>query len=184
MNSHFLIEKLENSEEYKKFKKENPNSYLCSGFFIIDYGNHQRVLHNSCDPTGSQNSSDLDNKYHFDFYIPEKKQTFSFELEEGIKLIPLERDDGKVLNEVLMKDGFDFEELKETILNEMAEKKITNKIQKMIFSLQNNEGKDVLFGTIFISGLGLIRVNFDISERKITDFEKSSLFDMVKVVKK
>ena len=165
MNSHFLFEKLENSDEYKKFKEENPQSYLCSGFFIIDLGESP------------------ENKYHFDFYVPEKKQTFSFELEGGIKLISLERDDGKILKEVLMNKPFDFEEIKEILLNEMAERKITNKIQKMIFSLQNNEDKDVLFGTVFISGLGLIRVNIDVFENKITDFEKSSLFDMVKVVK-
>jgi hypothetical protein len=186
MNSHFLWEKLEDSEEYKKFKQENKDSYLCSGFFIIDLesGNHQRVLHNSCDPTEVEDSSDLENKYHFDFYIPSSKKTFSFQLEDGVKLIELERFEENILKEVSMKDNFDFDEIKEMILKEMEEKKINNKIQKMIFSLQNQEGKDFLYGTIILSGLGILKMTFDISEKKLDDFEKKSFFDMMKIVKK
>ena len=86
MNSHFLLEKLISSEEFKKFKKENPDSYLCSGFFVIDL-----------------ESKTPDNKYHFDYYVSDSKNTFSFELEDGVKLVPLERNDEKVLEEVSMK---------------------------------------------------------------------------------
>lgn len=167
MNSQFLFEKLEESEEFKKFKKENPDAYLCSGFFIIDLENKTP-----------------ENKYHFDFYVPQSKKTFSFEIEDGVKLVPLERDEEKIMEEVLMKDHFDFDELKEKILNEMSSKNITNKIQKMIFSLQSKDGGNTLFGTIFISGFGILRANVDLAEKKITDFEKKSFFDMMKIVKK
>jgi hypothetical protein len=167
MNSHFLLEKLESSEELKKFKEENKDAYLCSGFFIID-----------------SEEKTPDNKYHFDFYIPSSKKTFSFELEEGIKLVELERFDEKVMEKVSMEDNFDIDEIQQMIFNEMAEKKLNNKILKMIFSLQNFENKEVLFGTILLSGLGLIKMTFDISEKKITEFEKKSFFDMMKIVKK
>ena len=167
MNSHFLLEKLESSEEFKKFKKENSKSYLCSGFFIIDLEN-----------------KNPENKSHFDFYIPETGKTFSFELENGNKLVELERFDEKVLEKLSMKDNFDFDEIKEMILNEMAEKKINHKILKMIFSLQNSEGKDALYGTILLSGLGLLKMTFNISEKKISELEKKSFFDMMKIVKK
>ncbi len=166
MNSHFLLEKLENSEEFKEFKKENPDAYLCSGFFIIDL-----------------ESKTPENKSHFDFFIPKKEKTFSFELENENKLVELERFNEKVLDEVSMKDNFNFDEIKEMILEEMTEKKINNKILKMIFSLQNSEGKDVLYGTILLSGLGLLKMTFEISEKKITEFEKKSFFDMMKIVK-
>ena len=167
MNSPFLWEKLEDSEEFKKFKKENKDAYLCSGFFIIDLEN-----------------KNPENKYHFDFYVPSSKKTFSFELEQGIKLVELERFEENILKEVLMKDNFDFEEITEMILKGMAEEKINNKILKMIFSLQNQEGKDILLGTILLSGLGLLKMTFDISEKKVTDLEKKSFFDMMKIVKK
>ena len=167
MNSHFLLEKLENSEEFKKFKKENKDAYLCSCFFIIDL-----------------ESKTPENKYHFDFYVPSIKKTFSFELEERVKLVELERFEENILKEVKMKDSFDFDEIKEKILSEMTEKKVNNKIQKMIFSLQNQEGKDLLFGTIILSGLGLLKMTYYISEKKVDDFEKKSFFDMMKIVKK
>ncbi|MCK9595807.1 hypothetical protein M0R19_01325 [Candidatus Pacearchaeota archaeon] len=165
MNSHFLLEKLECSDEYKKFMKENPSAYLCSGFFDI----------------GDDNSS---NKYHFDFYVPESRDIFSFALENDIKLIKLERNDEQALDKVSMKDNFDFDKIKEKILIEMELKKINNKIQKMLFSLQNKDGKDFLLGTIFLSGLGMLKVNFDISNNQITDFEKKSIMDMMKIIRK
>jgi hypothetical protein len=171
MNSQFLWEKLEDSEELKKFKEENPDAYLCSGFFIID--SEEKIP---------------DNKYHFDFYIPSSKKTFSFELESGIKIVELERLENETsvitLEEVSLKNHFDFGEIKEKILREMEFKHISNKIQKMIFSLQSKDGKDVLIGTVFLSGLGLISVNLDLFSNEIVDFEKKSLFDMMKIVKK
>jgi hypothetical protein len=167
MNSQFLLEKLEDSEEYKKFMKENPEAYLCSAFFIIDF-----------------EAQPPENKFHFDYYIPSSKKTFSFELEGEIKLTELERFEEKVLEKVSTETHFDFDEIYDKIKNEMEAKKISNKIQKMIFSLQNFENKDMLFGTIMLSGLSLIKMTFDISEDKIKEFEKKSFFDMMKVVKK
>ena len=184
MNSQFLLEKLENSEEYKKFIGENKDAYLCSAFFIIDF-----------------ETEHPENKYHFDYYLSSSKKTFSFELEgakfqptldnssgltetEGIKLVELERFEEKILEKVSADKHFDFDEIYVKITKEMEDKKINNKIQKMIFSLQNFDKKDLLFGTILISGLGLIKMTFDISEDKITEFEKKSFFDMMKIVKK
>jgi hypothetical protein len=166
MNSQFLLEKLENSEEFKKFKEENPDAYLCSGFFTIDMGD------------------DPKNNYHFDFYIPSSKKTFSFELEEGIKLKELERFDEIILEKISMENHFDFDNLKERIMNEMELKHVSNKIQKMIFSMQNKEGKEILMGTIFLSSLGLISTNFDLKNKEMISFEKKSLFDMMKIMKK
>jgi len=166
MNSHFLLEKLESSDEYKQFISENKDAYLCSGFFVVDLS-----------------EKNPENRFHFDFYVPSTKETFSFELENDMKKVKLERTDDVVLGKVSMKNNFDFDKLKEKILIEMELKKITNKIQKMIFSLQNVYGKDVLIGTIFLSGLGLIKADIDLEENIFTEFEKSSLFDMMKIVK-
>ena len=58
MNFQFYIEKLHNSEDFKKFMKENLDAYLCSGFFIIDF----------------ENPKNPDNKSHLDFYIPSKNE--------------------------------------------------------------------------------------------------------------
>jgi len=165
MNSQFLLEKLNSSEEFKNFKEENRGAYLCSGFFVIDLEN----LENS--------------QYHFDFFVPESGKTFSFELEQGVKLVPLERY-GQVLEKLDMKNHFDFDEIEKIISREMEMNKIKNKVQKMIFSLQNMKGKDVLLGTIFVSGFGMIKANIDLKEKRVTDFEKKSFFDMLNIMRK
>ena len=167
MNSQFLLEKLKDSEEFKKFKRENKSAYLCSGFFIIDLENKE---------TGNQ--------YHLDFFVPESKKTFSFELEAGIKVVPLERIDEKIFGKIYLKEDFDFDEIEKIISKEMEKNKVNNKIQKMIFSLQNLKGKDFLLGTIFVSGFGMIKVNISLSDKKITDFEKKSFFDMLNIMRK
>lgn len=166
MNSQFLIEKLESSEEFESFMKENPKAYLCSGFFVIDLENKEKG-----------------NQYHFDFYVPSSRKTFSFELENEVKLVPLERYE-QVLEKIFFNSDFDFDEIEKIISREMEFKKINNKIQKMIFSFQNIEGKDFLLGTIFVSGFGMIKANIDLKDKKITDFEKKSFFDMMKIIGK
>lgn len=165
MNSQFLLEKLNSSEEFKNFEKENKDAYLCSGFFVIDMENE----------TGNQ--------YHFDFFVPESGKSFSFELEQGIKLVPLERY-GQVLEKISFNSHFDFEEIEKIISREMEMNKIKNKVQKMIFSLQNVKGKDMFLGTIFVSGFGMIKANIDLKEKRLTNFEKKSFFDMLNIMRK
>ncbi len=165
MNSQFLLEKLKNSKEYQEFIKENPDSYLCSGFFAIDFEN------------------EAGNQYHFDFFVPESGKSFSFEMETEIKLIPLERY-GQVLEKLDMKNHFDFDWIEKIISAEMEMQKVRNKIQKMIFSLQNAKGKDMLLGTIFVSGFGIVKANIDLGEKRVTDFEKKSFWDMLNVLRK
>ena len=59
-----------------------------------------------------------------------------------------------------------------------------SKIQKIILSLQNYKGKETLSGTVFISMMGMIKISIDISEMKILDFEKKSIMDMIKIIRK
>ena len=161
MNLKFYLEKLQASEEYKNFMKENPKAYLCSGFFIID-------------------KIENDGKQHLDYYMPSIKKTFSFQLENEIKLVPIEMIDEKVPAKILFDYDFDFEKIEQIILNEMIYKGIKNKLQKILLSLQNSEGKNVLVGTVFISAMGLLKVRISIPEMKIIEFEKKSFFDILK----
>jgi len=163
MNFAFYVEKLENSEEFKKFKTEFPGAYPCSCFFVIDkQGN--------------------DNKQHFDFYLPSEKKISSFQLENS-QLVPIQ-ETKEVLEEISLKHDFYFKEIEDLIVKEMEANKVKNDIQKILFSMQRVKGKDYLIGTIFIPMLGMIKVNIDIAEKKITDFEKRSFLDMMKIFKK
>lgn len=165
MNLQFYLEKLFVSENFENFKKENPEAYFCSGFFSIE---------------GEKGKNNL----HIDYFNPETKKMFSFQLESDCQVVPIdqvpEKDPVKIPDNIEL----DFDKIREMVLKEMESKKINKKIQKMLFSLQHKDGKNFLIGTIFISGLGLLKIKFDLEENKITDFEKKSFFDMMKIIKK
>ncbi len=165
MNLQFYLEKLNSSNNFKKFIKENPGAFLCSGFFVID-------------------KQGKDNKQHFDFFVPSEKKIYSFQLENNMQLVPIESKNNTIPKKISMNCDFDFDEIENLISKEKEKHNIKNKTEKILLSLQNKNGKDFLIGTVFISGLGLLKVNIDISENKIIDFEKKSFFDIMNVFKK
>lgn len=167
MNIQFYFEKLFGSEEFEKFKKENKDCYLCGGFFVIDL----------------ENLKNPENKSHLDFFVPSTKKMFSFNLESGITVLPVEQFDKERIPEKV-KDNykFDFEEIEEAIRKKMAEEKLNNKVQKIILTIQHSDSKDYLVCTVFISGMGILKVHFEADTRKIVLFEKKSFFDMIKMV--
>jgi hypothetical protein len=166
MNLQFYIEKLKASKAFRDFKKENPKAYFCSGFFTIDK-----------EAQGDQR--------HLDFYIPDKKEMFSFklDLDKGIEKVPVEMISDKVPGKLSENTDFDFEEIEKLLSGEIELQGIKNKLQKIIISLQNHEDKIGLFCTVFVSMLGLLRVNIDLETKRVTLFEKRSFFDMIKRVK-
>ncbi len=166
MNSQFLLEKLKDSKEFKEFIKENKDAYLCSGFFVIDKENKE-----------------AGNQYHIDFFVPKTGKTFSFELENGVKLVSLERHE-QILEKVSLNSEFDFDDMERIISREMERNKINSKIQKLIFSLQNVKGRDMLLGTIFVSGFGIVKANISLKDKIISDFEKKSFWDMLNIMRK
>ena len=163
MNIQFYMEKLSLSEEFKNFMKDNRDAYLCSGFFVID-----------------KNTKKPDNKQHFDYYIPSSKKMFSFQLEDGIKIVPIDTLN-KEIPEKISKHEFDFDEIEKIIEEEMEKQNVKSKIQKIILSLQNIKGRDYLICTVFISMLGILKVKINLSTEEVTEFEKKSFFDIMKV---
>ena len=165
MNFQFYVEKLKNSDDFKKFARENKTAFPCSCFFVID-------------KEGGKN------RQHFDFYIPASNKITSFPLENGSEQIDAEIKDGNVPAKISIEHDFDFNEIEEMIQKKMDEEKVDKKIQKLLFSLQNVGGRDVFIGTIFISGLGLISATVDLEKMELNDFKKKSFFDIMNILKK
>lgn len=165
MNFKYYLRQLQENSNYKKFLKENPDAYLCSGFFTID-------------------KEGDDNKQHLDFYIPSKKSMTSFQMEQDAKMTTVDLLPDKVPEKISLDFDIDFDEIEKQIYERMRTHRINNRIQKLIFSLQKSEDKDYLMGTVFISMFGLIKVNIEAKTGKIIDFEKKSFFDLVSVFKK
>ncbi len=164
MNFQFYVEKLFANEHFQKFREEHKKAYPCSAFFVIDY-------------------SGQDSKQHFDYWLPGEKKMFSFQLERDSEALPVENFEG-VPEEIAINLNFDFNDIRDMVQKRMDEEGIKNKLQKMLFSLQAKNKKSFLVGTVFISGLGMIKVSIDIGNMKILDFEKKSFFDIMKVKKK
>jgi len=171
MNFQFYLEKLFASEVFQKFMKENPSAYFCSGFIILD-------------------KEKGDNKIHIDYYNPETKKIFSFQLEGAVGMVPVEQigenqKEGQiVLDKIADNLDFDFEGIEKMVVDKMDEQEVKSKIQKILLSLQKIEGGIFLVGTVFISGLGMIKIKVDLENKTIVEFEKKSFFDMMKIVKK
>jgi len=166
MNFQFYFEKLKHSKDFKEFIGENKDSFFCSGFFTLN----------------KKGEKDVQN---MDYFVPSKNKMFSFKINEGVELVPVDDFGDKFKPEKISEEiNFNFEEIERMIQDRMNKENIKNKIEKLLLSLQANKKKNYILGTVFISGLGLLKVKIDLNEMKIVDFEKKSLLDMMKIVKK
>lgn len=161
MNFQSYVKELRDLKIFKDFLKVEPEAFPCSGFFIID-------------------KEKSDNQQHFDYFVPKGKKMFSFKLEAG-ELAPIETIDDRVPNELDLELDFDFDEIDKIIEERKNKEGINNKTQKYLFSLQRKEGKHYLIGTVFISGLGMLKVWVDLEKKEVIEFEKHSFFDIMKV---
>lgn len=162
-----IVNKLFELEDFRKFKEEKPDAFPCSGFFSVDVNEN-------------------DNKQHIDYYVPSEKKVYSFKLESGGEKVPTEFQEDWEPKKVSLNYDFDFDEIKDLIIKKMEEEGLKNKIQKYLYSFQPSKEKesDYLLGTVFISGLALLKVEINLEEKKIESFEKKSFMDMMKVFKK
>ncbi len=169
MNFQFYLEKLIDSKEFQEFKKTHPKAFLCSGFFSID-------------------KKANDNQQHLDYFIPKLNKMFSFKLNQNpIEVMPVEDfgfTDNKKIEKIPDNLDFDFEKLEKIVEQKMQQGKINKKIEKLLWSLQNHNKKEILIGTIFISNLGMIKVSYDLQNKKLIDFQKKSFFDFIKIMRK
>lgn len=165
MNTRFYEEKLHASGEFKKFREENPDSYLCSIFLSID----------------KEKDS---NQIHFDFFVPKTKKMTSFQLNGEIKNVPMEIYDEKIPEKISLDFDIDFWEIERMIAYRMEKEGIKSKMQRIVLSLQRLNGEDFLIGTVFISMLGMIKIRINARKKEILEFEKKSMFDILKVTKK
>lgn len=166
MNFQFYFEKMAESESFKTFMKENKDAFFCSAFFIVDKKGDE-------------------NKQNIDYFVPSPDKMVSFKIHGDVEMVPVESYGENFKPErIPEKINFDFDDIVEMIQGKMNEEKIKNKIEKLLLSIQVNNKRNYILGTIFISGMGIIKANIDLDERKIVEFEKKSFFDMVKIVKK
>lgn len=159
-----LVNRLEKSEIFHKFKAENPNAFSCIGFFILNY--KSKIMDYSLDFR--------DEKQLFSFKIPEKE-------EDKITLVVdniIEHQ--KAIEEISFDVQIDLEDLKEIVEKALLENQVKNKLEDIIAVLQKIDGKRMWNLTCMCEGFTIVSMHIDSEKGNVLKFEKKSLFDLVK----
>ena len=164
-----LVATVESSDTFKDFKKKNPEAFLCTGFFIIDF------LTKS-------------NKNTIDYKTDTKIVVFSLENDE----IQMQEDDildvsGKALTKIESFVKIEVEELRGIAGIEILEKGYHQKFQKLIAILQNYNGEEthneqrlIWNLTCLLDNLMIVHILVDASSGEILKFEKKNFMDFVR----
>ena len=155
------IEKLNNSKEFKEFVRKNPNSYFSAGFFVLDFINKKSM-------------------HQIDYFIPEKNKIQTFILDDN-EIISKESEtvNEKIPKKIGSNINLDLDILKGLVEDEMKNRTITNKIQKIIAVIENINGKLIWNLNCITNDMGVMKVHIDDNDHSILEFEKINLFDVM-----
>lgn len=168
MKFQFYYEKLLDSQEYQKFRKEHPDAFACSGFFVID-----------------REKDGANDKVCFDFWLPKYQKMYSFTVNKHpVEFVNVENFDKRPYEPLSMNYDFDLHEVEKKILERAEAENVRGTMQKLLFSLQKLDGVDFLVTTVFMSNMTMLKVTYDIAEEEIDSFEKKSFLDMFSIKKK
>ncbi|MFA5019887.1 MAG: hypothetical protein WC533_02200 [Candidatus Pacearchaeota archaeon] len=157
------IEKLNNSTLFKKFSEKNPKAYFCAGFFVLDFDSGK-------------------NLHQIDYYLPDTKKMMTFHLDGEVEMKPSEASNAKTPPAIKREINLDLDTIRGLVEDEMKNRTVTNKIQKIIAIIQNQKGKLIWNLNCIASDMGVIKVHIDDETHSILKFEKINLFEVMKKI--
>ena len=202
MNLNEYYSKLEKSKEYKDFIEQYPNAYLCSSFFMLDKENNTKEIHFDyyikdenkmfSFKINLQNQNPTSIPHQVTQRLPplnSKKSNNKSESEENyytgdITISPTEFFDKRVPDKLNLNKKMEIDNFEKLIVEIMEKENLKETVKKFLYSFQSVDGKNLLFATVFLSKLALLKVSIDISKMEIIDFDKKSFFDIISFVKK
>lgn len=167
---HYL-KKVEKSEDFKKFKKQDSKAYLCSFFFIRDYEEKQ-------------------NETQVDFYSPKTKMIVSFKVNGKVERIAVDKKAETITHKKFIpkplkdKINLEIDVVKPTIIDEMHNRSMADEIKKILAVLHIMDDRVVWNCTCFLKGMGLLQAHVEDKNESVLFMEKKSFFDLLKFVKK
>lgn len=162
-----LYARLQKSKEFLAFREQNPDAFLCAGFFIMNFklNSFEYALDYRND------------KQIFTFNIPENTEaSITIKADELIK-------DGsapKLLDEITLDVQVDLEDLKEKVEKSLAENNIKNKLEEFIAILQKIDNQLVWHLTVVCEGFTILTIIVHSETGNIEKFDKKNIFDFVK----
>lgn len=158
---------LEKSSIFQKFREENPEAFLCAGFFILNF--KQSIFEYALDYRTD--------KQIFTFNIPLNKSGSSADIKMNIdELLPTP----KPLDEINLDIQLDLEEIREIVEKQLTLNEIKNRLEEIIAVLQNLDGKTVWNLTILCEGFTIINAIVNSENSQVIKFEKKNLMDFMK----
>ena len=156
------VQKLEASEIYKKFRKDNSESFLVAGFFILDYESGV-------------------NMHQIDYYVPSKKQVAAFNLDGEVEVRLLDMmSKEKVPEKLDLKTKVDLDAIKGILEDEMKNRNITESIKKCVAVIQVVDGKKLWVLNCVLSGMEILKAHVDDNSRTVLKMERASMLDYIK----
>jgi hypothetical protein len=151
------ISKLKKSEEYKKFKSENKSSYMCAGFFIVDF-------------LGKQNTSQIN------FQIDEANVA-AFSIGDNVTLKIEELMVKKKIPKLREEIKSDVEEVVLEVKKEIKKNDIRGKISKIMMVLGAEKDFTIWNITCFLEAMQILNMHVDAISGKVVKFQKMSIKD-------
>lgn len=155
------IENLENSEEYKNFKVQYPDSFLVAGFFVLDLEGGMNI-------------------HQIDFYVPSEKKIAAFSLDGEINVKLLETLTDKVPEELDLNTNVDLDALSGILTDEMRNRGMSEDIRKIIAVIQNIDGKRIWNLNCVLTGMEILKSHLEDETQTILKIERTSVIDIMK----
>jgi hypothetical protein len=158
------LKKINESNEFKRYKKENSDAYLTSTFIMLDENNK--------------------GEWQVDFYSPKKHKITSFVINKTIKVNPSEKIFQKEVKKI---EPLDLENIKITL--DDAFKKIDSILQKKfpyerpskkIIIMQMFNNKEILNISYITTTFNLINTKIDAVTGKVIESKLHPLIDLRK----
>lgn len=157
MNLQFYKEKLENSKQFKQFKKNNPQAYLASAFFTFDLVKNTQ-------------------ESQLDYFNKGKFMTFQLDNE----IIMKEQEPMKKANPKNLPDSsLDLAKLPEIVKKQLEKNKVQEKPSKIIAILTCEDNQPIFSLNCITSSMSVIKIKLD-DKGSCIRFEKLNLFDFTK----
>jgi len=153
-----LLSDLKESEGYKKFKSENPDTFFAAFFAILDLEKSTEQL-------------------QLDFFLPEKNKVAAFELPKEEPRV--HEDEIKDMKPQPTEIKIDIDNIKQKAQEIIEKNEAKLKPTKIIAVLRDNEWNL----TCMDNTLGIIRIKLDANTGEQKSFDKGSMMDFMKIKK-
>lgn len=164
-----ILRRVEGSDEFKNFKKENDDAYLCSAFFVIDF------------------ESQAETK-QLDYYVPSKDKIGNFIVDSEIKFMldNIFEEKKKAIQQISsnVKIGFQkaIEIANKVVEKENQEEEKHGKITKIIGILQKLDKEQIWNFTCMLGTMNMLLLHINSETGEILKNQKSSLMNFIRRV--